>query len=70
MKTRNSNYLSTNGIEIIEGAKVFRTSQDDYKRNGKFLVEKTEGDLIHLINLDGSPVNYNYALPNELFIIV
>lgn len=65
----NTNPVAKNGIEIKTGSKVFRTSQDDYRRNGSYLVEKIEGDLIYLVNLDGSRVNYNLASEDELQVI-
>jgi hypothetical protein len=70
METNNSNPVDVKGIQIIEGAKVYRASQDDYKRNGHFIVAKVKGDLIELENMDGSKVNYNLATPEELMRVI
>ena len=70
MKTKNSNPVASNGIEVVEGCKVYWTCQDDYTRNGTFIVNRADGDLAELVRTDGSKPNYNLADFSELKVLV
>ncbi len=69
--------MAANGLQITEGAKVYRTDQDDYANNGEFKVLNSDKigrnniPMIELVNLDGSRVNgWRYATPEELRVMV
>ena len=70
MIMNNSNPVSRKGIQIVEGCRVFRACQDDYKRNGHFVVSRVNRDYAELVRDDGSKPNYNYADFSELRVLV
>ena len=66
----NSNYLDVNGLQITEGAKVYRTDPDNYRNDGVFFVDSYAGECVKLIRSDGTKPNYNLASPCELRVLL
>ena len=66
----NSNFLDPQGLQITEGCVVYRTDPDNYKNNGRFIVDCCNEDTVSLVDMNGNAVNYNLAYPNELMVMV